>query len=153
LPNAVVKEAKNSILFNNLDMEGLKKHLYPHNRITDFKLVKNGAPIRFSYDSIDSSAASAGYELFCPHSREEYDLARKWFLTVGEPFNFGPLGIYYDGDDIPGRWCTKCWHSNHALNSDDMGKLGWKVVDGSLTWWASDRTDITEPNGDSEKVA
>ena len=65
----------------------------------------------------------------------------------------GPLGIYYDGDDIPGRWCNRCWHSYHALNSNDMGRLGWKVKDGSPDWWASDRTNVSEPNGDYVKYA
>jgi len=152
-PNLVVKEALNAKLLEGLNIEQLKKVILPNDDIVDFRLVENGARIRYSYDPIGSSASKDGYELFCPHSREEYELARRYLLALGKPTAMGPLGIYYDGNDIPGRCCTRCWHSNIPLNSEGMGRKGWKVIDGSNTWWASDRTDVTEPNGDYEKYA
>ena len=146
----VVGKALDSEKAYGLTLEELKQHILPTSNIIDFKLVINGSKIRFSYDQ---PTLEDGYMLFCPHNRYEYDLARRYLLALGKPTYMGPLGIYYDGDDIPGRCCTRCWHSNIPLNSDGMGRLGWKVVDGSPTWWASDRTDVTEPNGDYTKYA
>ena len=152
-PNLTVKEAINAQLLQNMNLDQLKKYILPNTDIVDFMLIENGTKITFSYDPIDNRATDAGYQLFCPHSREEYELARKYLLALGKNGKMGPLGIFYDGDDIPGNWCSGCWHAYHALNSDDMGKLGWKVVDGSPVWWASDRRDISEPNGDYTKYA
>jgi len=152
-PTLTVKEAQNSILLNGKTIDELRNYILPGYDIEAFKLIKNGQTIRYSYDSIDSAASNEGFILFCPHNKEEYELARRYLLGLESPTSMGPLGIYYDGDDIPGRWCDRCWHANHALNSDDMGKLGWKVTDGSPVWWASDRRDVTEPNGDYKKYA
>jgi hypothetical protein len=144
---------KNANLFNNLTLEQLKLELIPTYDIMDFKLIENGARIRYSFDPIDGEASQNGYILFCPHNKEEYELARKYLLSLGKPKAMGPLGIYYDGINIPGRWCHKCWFSNIPLNSNGLGRHGWKVVDGSPVWWASDRTDVTEPNGDYTRYA
>ncbi len=118
--------------------------------ILEFKLIKNGSSLRYVTDEIDPSLTEDGYELFCPHSKEEYEKARKYLLGIGEPSSMGPLGIYYSEDGPGGAysWCSECWHSRIPLSSNGLGSKGWKVKDGSLTWWASDRTNVTEPNGD-----
>jgi len=121
--------------------------------IIDFKLIENGTPIRYSTDDIDTAASDLGYELFCPHNREEYEEARQYLISIGKPTSMGPLGIYYDGVLPRGGWSVRGWMSNIPLNSNNLGTKGWKVKDGSLTWWASDLTTVTEPNGDYTKNA
>jgi len=152
-PTLTVKEVQNNTLLNGKTIDGIRNYIFPGYDIEAFKLIKNGQPIKYSHDPIDSKATDEGFILFCPHSKEEYEIARKYLLSLNSPKSMGPLGIYYDNDDIPGKACSNCWFSNHALNSDDMGKLGWKVVDGSLVWWASDKRNVTEPNGDYKKFA
>ena len=114
------------------------------NNKSKFYLVKNGKSIQNSKDQIDDKAIQNGYELFCPHSKAEYEEARKYLVSLGEAKSMGPLGVY----------ATKAIHSqHHPLNSEHMGKDGWKVKDGSSTWWASDRTNVNEPNGDYSPYA
>ena len=112
----------------------------------DFLLIKNGEKIQYATDPIDTKASSLGLVLFCPHSKEDYRLAMSWLSRKGHSYSdVGPLGIYYP-ENGPG--CCNWGMRYHALKSDDIGKLGWKVVDGSDKWWASDRTNVSEPNGD-----
>ena len=138
----------NALKLDGKTLNEIMELVSPKGSIIEFMLIKNGKQINFANDPIDDKALSKGFELFCPHNREEYEMARRYLLALGEPKSMGPLGIYYDDPNIPSSCCTGCWHSYHALNSDDMGKLGWKVQDGSPTWWASDRTNVSEPNGD-----
>jgi len=117
--------------------------------ITNFFLVENGNLIRFSTDDINPDLISQGYELFCPHSREEYEVARNYLVKLGKAKMMGPLGIYYpkNGPFYP-HYKSLGWCSCIPLNSDNMGKKGWKVKDGSDVWWASDLVNVTEPDGD-----
>jgi len=118
--------------------------------ITEFKLVENGSRLRYSTDDINQSLIDDGYELFCPHDRNEYDHARKYLIANKKPKAMGPLGIYYpdDGPGGPTNYIANGWCSSTPLNSKHMGKKGWKVKDGNKVWWASDLATVTEPNGD-----
>ena len=120
----------------------------------DFLLIKNGKSINLATDTVDDIALKQGYDLFCPHSKEEYETARLYLLSIGEPTAMGPLGIYKDDDDDDDDDFT-----DSALNSTEMGSRGWKVKDGSSEWWAADsisdttnqrfdRSPMNEPNGD-----
>jgi len=133
--------ATEALTFGGLTPEEFVASMKPTIPVLEFMLVKNGAIIRYSTDPIDTNASSLGYELFCPHSKEEYEAAKKYLLTINEPRSMGPLGIHKKtsrGDNC----------SYIPLNSDNMGNHGWVVQDGSETWWASDKTTIREPNGD-----
>ena len=118
-----------------------------------FLLIENGKKLRYSTDEIEEKYKDEGYELFCPHSKEEYEQARQYLLSIGKPKSMGPLGIYYPHN---GPGCCRWDMRNYALNSDGLGKKGWKVKDGSPTWWAADTTrdpqfdrkPMGEPNGD-----
>jgi len=104
-----------------------------------FMLIDDGEEIVKITDTVDIAALSAGYNLFCPHSREEYEKARLFLVGIGRPKSFGPLGIYKPTKKADSKY--------RQLNSVEMGADGWRVADGSLTWWGSDRTDIDEPKG------
>ena len=112
----------------------------------EYLLIENGKTIKYATDSIDKKALDLDYVLFCPHSKEDYHNAMSWLRSNGHSYSdVGPLGIYYP---LNGPGCCGWKMRYHALNSDDIGILGWKVVDGSDKWWASDRTNVSEPNGD-----
>lgn len=113
----------------------------------EFTLCEKGKMINYANDAIEYNFKKDGYELFCPHSKQEYELAKQYLLSIGKPESMGPLGIYSPVDD--GTQVA----SKYPLNSEFMGKLKWKVQDGSQQWWASDLTTVTEPNGDYTKNA
>ena len=138
----LVKEDGSEISVGNALKLGGKswEELAPVGTILEFMLIENGKKIRYANDPIDPRASSKGFELFCPHSKDEYEMARKYLISIGKPKAMGPLGIYKPSDGASSE--------NKPLNSAFMGLDGWRVQDGSVTWWASDRTDVTEPNGD-----
>jgi len=124
------------------DVEELKTliHDYIHRNDIEFMLIKNGKRIRYKSDTVDKKALDAGFDLFCPHNREEYELARLYLLSLGEAKSMGPLGVYKP---------TNRGNSVYKpFNSEGMGKDGWTVRDGWPTWWGSDLTNVSEPNGD-----
>jgi len=109
----------------------------------DYALIIGGPKISSIRDEIPIEYILAGYTLFSPHSKEEYEEARDWLVSIGHPKKMGPLGIYKptSGGSYSCRY--------KALRSDSLGAdCGWKVQDGSDTWWASDLTNVSEPNGD-----
>jgi len=107
--------------------------------IDEFKLVENGNTLRYYTDEISQDLLDDGWELFCPRSKDEFDKAKDYLNSIGKPGLMGPLGIYN----------TRAVNSSYKpLNSDKMGKDGWRVKDGSPCWWASDLTNVSEPNGD-----
>jgi len=123
-------------LFSNTSMQP--------NDITEFKLVDNGKSLTYYTDEIDDDLKSQGWMLFCPRSKNEFNKARDYLKEIGRIGCVGPMGIYN----------TKSVDSsNKPLNSDNMGKDGWRVKDGSPCWWASDITSVTEPNGDYDAGA
>jgi len=109
-------------------------------KILAFKLVENGKTINYAWDTIDENLIKEGWELFCPHSKDEFEQAKSYLKSLGKIGKMGPLGIY---NSQPTKNTI-----NIPLNSDGMGKYGWKIQDGCPTWWASDLTNVTEPNGD-----
>jgi len=139
------KENIDSLISSNdlkADVDMLKKtlHDYIHRNDIEFMLIKNGKRIRYKDDVVDKKAIDEGFDLFCPHNREEFELARLYLLSLGETKSMGPLGIYKP---------TNRGNSKYKpLNSEGMGKDGWTVRDGWPTWWGSDRTNVSEPNGD-----
>ena len=112
--------------------------------IIEFKLVDNGAKLTYYTDEIDEDLRNQGWMLFCPRSKDEFKKAKEYLKSIGRIGSAGPLGIYN----------TKSVDSsNKPLNSDNMGKDGWRVKDGSPCWWASDSTSVSEPNGDYDAGA
>ncbi len=106
-----------------------------------FYKVDAGSPANAA--AADAECASRGMQLFIPrteaHLQSAYDVA-----TDG---SFGPtsawqylfiLGIYPNSN---GATCTST-----GFNSTDCAN--WSASDGE-SYWVSDRTDITEPNGDN----
>jgi len=118
--------------------------------IEEFMYIKGGKGINYSYDTIDARAIDAGFELFCPHTKEEYDVARRYIISLGENC-LGPLGIHHDSGIDGQNWGKSLRYV--PLNSTNMAVHGVKVVDGSADWWACDLTTVTEPNGDWTKYA
>lgn len=157
-----VDESNNALNLEGRTLNELKieiiNSIIPVGTILEFMLIENGSGIRFSYDPIDNRASLQGFELFCPHSKEEYEKARQYLLSIGKPKAMGPLGIYYPSN---GPGCCGWSMKNYALNSDGLGAHGWKVVDGSPTWWAAytttdstfGRKPMNEPNGDYRAYA
>jgi len=147
LASGNVAQAENALRLEGKNFDEIIDEIIPVGTILEFMLIENGKKINFANDPIDKRASSQGFELFCPHSKEEYEKARQYLLSIGKPTAMGPLGIYYpyNGQDF----------SNYALNSNELGSKGWKVQDGSLTWWAADTTSdstfdrkpMAEPNG------
>jgi len=113
--------------------------------ILEFQYVENGKTISNSNDKIEEELIKDGFELFCPHSKEEYEKARKYLVNIKKPKGMGPLGIYQTRSG---------WRSTapfEPLTSEGIGKYNWAVQDGSKTWWASDIETIGEPNGDGKR--
>ena len=146
--DSLPKLVKNEMV-NNMPIKEVKEKILQEGNIVDFYLVENGKALRYASDEIDSDLVAKGYELFCPHNHEEYEMAREFLLKLNKPKAMGPLGIYYphNSPSYP-RWISHSWCSGIPLNSANMGKMGWKIKDGNRNWWASDLTNVTEPNGD-----
>ncbi|PSQ41937.1 hypothetical protein BRD17_09860, partial [Halobacteriales archaeon SW_7_68_16] len=121
-----------------------------------FLYVQNGQ--RTDEVSDSNTCTERGLVLFAPRSPTEYDIGRDYVDTAySDAFPDG-IGKYYSGDrsDLGGlgplgiyttdsRWDDDS--TNLPLNSDGMGSDGWVSTAGDA-WWGSDRTDVTEPNGD-----
>ena len=149
LPTQKVGAADNANTLGGKSLAAIKTDILHEGDISEFLLVENSKLLRYSTDDIDPDLISQGYELFCPHSEEEYEIARKYLVKLNKPKMMGPLGIYYPSNSptYP-HYQSLGWCSGMPLNSGHMGKKGWKVKDGSRKWWASNRTNVTEPNGD-----
>ena len=145
-----VASSNDSTKLDGKSLKEVKRDVLPEGTIEEFYLVVNGKKLRYNTDEIDQILIDDGFELFCPHSSDEYELARRYLVSINNPKSMGPLGIYYpaDGPGSPTIWTSNGWFSGIPLNSDGLGKKGWLVKDGSKLWWASDLTTVTEPNGD-----
>jgi len=101
----------------------------------------------------DNTCKQKGLTLFAPRSEAEYDVGRQYVNSTydvfphsrdknGENGGLGPLGIYHPS--------AAAWDNdseNMPLTHEGMGTDGWESTAGSH-WWGSERTDVTEPNGD-----
>ena len=114
-----------------------------------FYLVKNGITTRKVTDN--DSCQELGLEIFAPRTKEDYENARKYLLSINAPLSFGPLGVYHPTHNQEDWFLPFGWASFTPMNSKYAGSLfGWKSTAGD-TWWISDSTDVFEPNGDYYK--
>jgi len=103
-----------------------------------FYLVTNGLTTGKVTDN--DSCQELGLKIFAPRTEEDYDRARQYLLSIGAQGSFGPLGVYHPSNN-PSTVYT-------PMNSDHAGtQFGWTSTTGDK-WWISNRSDISEPNGD-----
>jgi hypothetical protein len=95
----------------------------------------------------NDSCQELGLKIFAPRTEEDYDRARQYLLSIGAQDKFGPLGVYHPTHNQT-WYCAGCWTSYTPMNSDHAGtQFGWTSTAGD-TWWISDSSAISEPNGD-----
>jgi hypothetical protein len=131
--------------------------------------IQNNVAYTFHYTSsgistsnrnADDSCKTMGLMLFTPINETHYGYARDYALAVGASTDgdfLGPLGIYNpdDGDDF--GWNQWCEHDDYCCEKRMAGgggndtvsdnDCGFTSIAGN-TFWASDNTGISEPNGD-----
>lgn len=108
-------------------------------------------PVTASVDDADGCGA-VGLQLFAPRSRADFELARDYLLSIGAEHFMGPLGLY---NDRGGEAAVAVGKAMNSYDVDNAAALGWRttLVDPQNPsepgdWWISDRTDLSEPNGD-----
>ncbi len=131
--NRALSDSEIQLLFRMKTINTVKSKFY---------LIEGG--ISTSKFGDKDSCKKRGLKIFAPNTKQEYEVAREYLISIGKPKAFGPLGIYH-----PNPTQVKFpWTSNTPMNSANAGaKFGWKSTAGD-TWWISDKTNITEPNGD-----
>jgi hypothetical protein len=93
-----------------------------------------------------------GLMMFVPGNENHYNYGSGYALALnistGGDF-IGPMGIY-SPDYGDSDWSSECaYKKNRTGESDtlDRNLCNFMVITGG-TWWASDRTDVSQPSGD-----
>lgn len=114
-----------------------------------FYYVSGG--LRTYKNSDNDSCQEKGLMLFAPTSKTHYEAGRDYVKSIGGN-TLGPLGIYHPTHYSSG-YCSGCFASNKPMNSYDNNNAydkGFRSINGG-NFWASSRTNISEPNGDYYK--
>ncbi|MBU1240603.1 hypothetical protein KJ865_12905, partial [Myxococcota bacterium] len=123
-----------------------------------FHYVDGGVPT--NHKDVNNSCKLAGLMLFTPTSQAHYAMGRDYLLSIGGQTggNFlGPLGIYNPSDGDDSGWDQWCEHDSYccrkkmigggAADTVSVGSCGFTSLAGQ-SFWASEITTLTEPNGD-----
>jgi hypothetical protein len=107
-----------------------------------------------------NSCQDLGLMLFAPKNKEEYLAGMKYLkdikkINLSGYSKAGPLGIYHPTHNSS-HYTSWGWTSGKPMNSYkdgssiDASNYGWKSINGG-NFWISNRTNISEPNGDYYK--
>ena len=115
-----------------------------------FYAVKNG--ISTSKVSDNNTCKSLGLMLFAPTSKQHYEAGRD-FAKSQWMSNLWPLWIYQPTHNS-NNWYQHSFGSNKPMNSYSPNNVttAWFKSINWWSFWASDRTNVTEPNGDYHKT-